>query len=129
MSLLSQLKKLVIRAWKWYFPMPGWKSRIAEARSGAAFPVNGRPEMDDFYPWPPEWCVWEVIEPEQEGQKARPRFLDTISEETGREATGDEAVRCARCGIHLHASEANMRTNVDVPSCIWCRPAVLNRCF
>jgi len=119
------LSRLLHRIKCWLFPMAGWKDRLVAVRDGNnVWPVADHSDISPFFPWPPEWCVWEAAPPTWEGGPRTPRFLNTVSMISGRIAEGDYAVRCSRCGIHLHSDEANMRSNVDVPACYWCVGAV-----
>jgi hypothetical protein len=51
-------------------------------------------------------------------------FIDVVSGLSGMKAEGEAAVACARCGVHMHVVETNMKTNLDVPACPWCLEAV-----
>jgi uncharacterized protein CbrC (UPF0167 family) len=51
---------------------------------------------------------------------AKLEFLNFISVVSGRPAEGEDAVACARCGIHMHVADTEMETNLDVPLCPWC---------
>lgn len=113
------------RVWSWLLPRAGWKERVQAFRSGVTvWPILERPDMDPLFPWPSEWCLWEAVEPEEPDQKAKSRFGSCTSLVSGQTAHGDDAVRCARCGIPLHMGEAHMTTNLDIPACSWCVGAV-----
>ena len=114
-------KNFFRRVWSWLIPRPGWEDRVLAYRSGnTVWPVPEHPDMDPLFPWPAEWCVWEVAPPAKEGGKHFPKMISCTSCVSGTHADGDNAVRCARCGIPLHMGEAHMATNLDIPSCSWC---------
>jgi hypothetical protein len=106
-------------------PTPGWKARLVKFRSGqTTWPIPGAPDgSGNVGPWPLEWtpCIIELMH-DDDGKPtgAKLEFLNFISEVSGLPAEGEDAVACARCGIHMHVGDTNMETNLDVPLCPWC---------
>jgi len=116
---------LLRRSWAWLFPVPRWKDRLLAYIDGnAVWAVPGRPDMMPMSPWPPEWCVLEAVEASDDGAPAHMKLVDGVSLISSRVAEGEDAVRCCRCGITLHVTEAHMGTSIDVPACSWCIGAV-----
>jgi hypothetical protein len=117
------MKRLLSRLSAYLFPMPNWKDRVRKFRAGTVvWPISLYPNTDPMSPWPSEWTVVSMIP--KGGGKAQIHFHDTVSAVSGREAKGEDAVRCARCGIHLHVADTNMEHNLDIPACSWCVGAV-----
>ena len=115
--------RLLRRFWKYIRPVKGWRSRVSAFRGGrTAWPVPGYESLGVIGPWPTEWTLYRV-NVSADGKLAV-EFLDGVSDVSGRQAKGEDAVRCARCGITLHVEETSMLNNLEVPSCVWCREAV-----
>jgi len=116
---LNPLVRLCRRIMSFLFPVAGWASRVKRyGRGQIVWPIAAHPELGPMGPWPAEWTVVEFARTED--GKTSLRFHDTCSDVSGREAKGEDAVRCARCGIHLHVAETDMETNLDIPLCPWC---------
>ncbi len=115
----SRLSKRIVA---FLFPMSDWRARLRTFRRSPSLPVwrFEDPELPPTAPWPPEWFP-HVIERNADG-KPFIRFLDTTSLISGRPCEGEAAVRCARCGIHLHVEETTMADNTSAPICPWCTP-------
>jgi len=106
-------------------PASGWKKRIQKFRAGqTTWQIPGAPEgAPGVGPWPLEWTPCTVtFESGEDGKPtgAKLEFLNFISEVSGLPAEGEDAVACARCGIHMHVADTEMETNLDVPLCPWC---------
>lgn len=117
MQIPDSLRRLAVRARLWCSPVPGWKDRWQEyTRGRVTWPVPELPDHPDIIPFPAQWCIYTT----QDGKLV---FTDpAISQISGRLAEGEDAVRCARCGVHLHRLETGipMKTNHSVPVCPWC---------
>jgi len=121
----TRILRLLQRFKAFLFPVQGWKKRLAKFRSGqATWPIPGAPEgTPGVGPWPLEWTpcsVTFVYDSEGKPTGAKLEFLNFISVVSGRLAEGEDAVACARCGIHMHVADTEMETNLDVPLCPWC---------
>lgn len=106
-------------------PTPGWKARLVKFRAGqTTWQIPGAPEgAPGVGPWPLEWTPCTVTFASDEDGKttgASLAFLDFTSDVSGRWAEGENAVACARCGVHMHVGDTTMETNLDVPLCPWC---------
>ena len=111
--------RLIKRIKAFFSPLSGWAERVRLYRTGnVIWAVTGRPELPPTAPWPTEWTVVDFAP--AMGGGVDMTYPDTVSDVSGREAKGEDAVRCARCGIHLHVAEAGMQTNIDIPACSWC---------
>jgi len=118
---MTSVVRLLRRFWAFLSPLPGWKTKLAKFRAGQiVWPVPECPEVGMVGPWPPEWTLYKILT--VEGATPKIEFLNAVSDVSGILAEGEDAVRCVRCGINLHASEAGMDTNLDAPTCEWCRP-------
>jgi hypothetical protein len=110
-------RRLLFRLYNYVFPMHDWARRVKQFRHGKiAWSVPDRPDIGNFGPWPLEWIEVEI--PKVCGEKLI--FKDGVSAISGLACSGDDAVRCARCGISLHVAEANMMDSLSVPACSWC---------
>lgn len=116
---LTPFQRLIKRIKYFLFPMENWKDRVRRFRKGqVVWTLPLYPKLAPMAPWPHEWTVQALI-PDGEGG-ATVVFCDTFSDVSGKEAKGEDAVRCARCGINLHVSDTDMETNIDIPACSWC---------
>jgi hypothetical protein len=116
---LTPVQRLFKRIKHFFFPVRGWKTRVQQFRAGKiVWESTGLLKLPPMSPWPPEWTVMAII-PAGEGG-ATVSFCDTFSDVTGKEAKGEAAVRCARCGVNLHVEDTGMETNIDLPACSWC---------
>jgi len=121
---MTSVVRLLRRIWAFVFPSSGWKSRLAGYRRGQTIWHFSGPEaktLPAVGPWPPEWTPFRVVN--KDGVLGV-EFIDVVSGLSGMKAAGEAAVACARCGVHMHVVETNMKTNLDVPACPWCREAV-----
>jgi hypothetical protein len=124
-ALWDRTVRFLRRIKAFVFPVAGWKKRIAKYRGGqTAWALPGAPEgAPGVGPWPLEWtpCI-VTFEHDEEGKPtgAKLEFLNFTSDVSGRMAEDEEAVACARCGIHMHVADTDMETNLDVPLCPWC---------
>jgi hypothetical protein len=113
------IKRYLTRIKAFFSPLAGWKERVRKFRAGTVvWYIPEYPAMDPVCPWPSEWTVVSMTPTED--CKANIEYLDTVSVVSGREAKGEDAVRCARCGIHLHVADTTMEHNLDIPACSWC---------
>lgn len=113
------LTRYLTRIKAFLFPISGWADRVRRYRRGeVVWPISLYPNNDPMTPWPSEWTIVSMI-PKGCG-KAEIHFHDTVSVVSGREAKGEDAVRCARCGIHLHVADTGMQDNLSIPACSWC---------
>jgi len=106
-------------------PVAGWKKRMQKFKAGqTAWALPGAPEgAPGVGPWPLEWTPCTVtFEQDEDGKPsgAKMEFLNFTSDVSGRWAEGENAVACARCGIHMHVADTEMETNLDIPLCPWC---------
>ena len=116
---INPLVRFLRRVKAFLLPMSGWAERVRRYRRGqVTWTVPSFPLLPPMAPWPPEWTVVE-FSPTGDGG-ATVVFHDGHSDVSGKEAKGDDLVRCSRCGIHLHVGETEMETNIDVPACSWC---------
>ena len=116
---MVSLNRLWTRIVAFLFPMKGWAERVSLFRRGnITWKLELYPNNDPVCPWPHEWTVMSAIP--IGGGKATIHYHDAISDVSGVEARGEDAVRCCRCGIKLHVAEAHMQTNLDIPTCSWC---------
>ena len=123
--MYAKVKTFLYRAKRFLRPMPGWKQRLTKYKNGqTTWPfasVAGRVHATG--PWPPEWTPCEVVDGglDADGQpQVKLKFFDLVSTISGLAATGEDAVACARCGIHLHVKDTTMADNLDIPLCPWC---------
>lgn len=122
---MTSVVRLLRRIWAFLSPLPNWQQRVRLYRGGMiVWDVPDHPEVGKIGPWPAEWTPLRILADESGTPKID--FLPVVSAVSGRTAEGEDAVACVRCGIHLHMDEAGMQTNLDVPSCAWCRNTVMS---
>lgn len=107
-------------------PKTGWKKRIQKYKAGqTSWPLPGAPAdaTARIGPWPIEWTPCNVTLAHDDAGTvtgAKLEFLNFTSDVSGRWAENEDAVACARCGIHMHVADTEMETNLDIPLCPWC---------
>ena len=110
--------------WKaFFFPRPGWKERLLLAKRGQnTWPVPYKKDAPKVIPWPVDWIPHRpATEADDDAAKARGFvFLDVICVDSGRESPPGVGALCARCGVPLHPSCANMLGGFDPPVCKRC---------
>ena len=124
-ALWDRTVRFVRRLKAFIRPVAGWKRRIIKFKGGqTGWPIPEAPEgAPSVGPWPLEWTPCVVTFTSDEDGKttgAKLEFLTFTSDVSGRMAEGEDAVACARCGIHMHVADTDMETNLDVPLCPWC---------
>lgn len=121
---MTSVVRLLRRIWAFAFPRPGWKKRVAQYSRGQTvwrFSGNFADKLPAVGPWPPEWTPFRVV---VKSTGPEVEFMNVVSAVSGKSAEGEDAVYCARCGIPLHVADTKMETNLDIPSCAWCRDMV-----
>lgn len=112
------MRNLLLRIRAFLRPVSGWKIRLNQFRAGQTVWYFDDLRLPPTMPWPPAWFPHIIVRNDKDQLEVR--FLNTLSLISDRRCEGEEAVCCARCGIDLHISEANMENNVSPPLCPWC---------
>jgi len=125
----SKLQRVYIRVTRFLRPTFGWKKKLDAYKKGQTTwsIVILQGENYSTGPWPLEWTPAAVEferKPEDTKITVKLRFSSFFSDVSGRWAEGEDAVACARCGVHMHVKDTSMADNLDIPLCPWCEKIV-----